>query len=391
MNSQSNRSQENYFKQLLPVPDTEDLELHRENCSPELITKRLRELVPLLEFCGFRVESVTPEETVVSVPLLHSAVNQNGTQQASVFYLLADYALGVAMFGVLPGVYVTGVHDRGRALPVQYWLKRGTVKHLSPGSGTMRAVVKISPEKSAELRQSLIDNGRGEVKERVSIYQGEQLVAATEHTMGLYADVPRRAGAKINPFQMLSLKVSALMIAGLRGDGLSSAVAGEQGNAIAKRMSVATPQLPTLVKGRSVSIKRHLLAEGQRHEQVVCLGVGLDPKPIEHATAGQHWFGVDLPEMIGERDAAFARAGASSSHYTAVAADLRVAGWVDRLVESGFDPGKPTTVICEGLAMYLTTSEFVSLCGQVKCLMRHPESRLWLDHVTEDLFTMEQP
>src|SRR4051794_31630079 len=97
------------MKPLAPVPSPEDWALHRRNCSPQMVTRRLRELVPLLDVVDCVVIEVHPDRTVLELPLRESAMNQNGTHQAAVFYLVADYALGVAMFGVLPGCYVTGV------------------------------------------------------------------------------------------------------------------------------------------------------------------------------------------------------------------------------------------------------------------------------------------
>src|SRR5205814_10257096 len=109
------------------------------NCCPEMVPRGVRELVTLLEVVDCVVAEIRPESTILSLPLLASAMNQNGTHQAAVFYLVSDYTLGVGMFGVLPGCYVTGVHDRCAALPVQYWLKQGSVHHLAPGTGRMRA------------------------------------------------------------------------------------------------------------------------------------------------------------------------------------------------------------------------------------------------------------
>ena len=230
-----------FFKPLSLVPNEADLALHKTNCCPEVTTCRLRELVPLLDVVDCVVEEMGPDRTVLSLPLLASAMNQNGTHQAAVFYLIADYTLGVGMFGALPGCYVTGIHDRCEALPVQYWLKRGSVHHLAPGTGRMRAEVHISPDEAQNLRRQLVEKGRGELAGTVKIYQESQIVAEANHTMGIYADNPRMAGVRANIFQLQNMKTSALMIAGLREDGVSKKVAGDQGKAIASRMAVSFP------------------------------------------------------------------------------------------------------------------------------------------------------
>lgn len=379
-----------YFKQLSLEPDAEDLAVHKINCCPELISRRLRELVPLLEFVDCTVQEVGFERTVLSLPLLASAMNQNGTHQAAVFYLVADYALGVGMFGALPGVYVTGVHDRCNALPVQYWLKRGQVHHIAPGTGRLTAEVQISPEKAAALRRQLIERGRGELTDAVKIYQDGDLVAETEHTMGLYADVPRTSGARANIFQIQNLKTSAMMIAGLRDDHISHQVAQDQGRAIAHRMSLVTPQLPSLVKARSIHIERLLMRDVARFEQALVLGVGLDPKPLLLSNAASKWFGVDLKDMLREREDRFSMVGATTSNFIPVAGDLRLETWVQALFRAGFDPKKTTVVIAEGISMYLKANELSQLLQRLRSFLSSSETRLWMDHVTSRLFHLEE-
>jgi O-methyltransferase involved in polyketide biosynthesis/acyl-coenzyme A thioesterase PaaI-like protein len=379
---------DSFAKPLSLVPDAEDLALHRINCAPGLVSLRLRELVPLLAFVDCRVEEISPEKTVLSLPLLASAMNQNGTHQAAIFYLVADYALGVGMFGVLPGVYVTGVHDRCNALPVQYWLKRGSVRHLAPGTGRLRVEVSISPDKALDLRRKLSERGRGELTETVSIYQGGVLVAESEHTMGIYADVPRIAGVRANLFQLQNLKTSALMIAGLRNDPVSHQVAGDQGRAIAHRMSLATPQLPSLVRARTNHIGNYLQLESARFGQGLVLGVGLDPKPLFLASAVDRWFGIDLKDMLRERAERFRPIG-EASNFVPVAGDLRLYTWERALLDAGFDPDAPTIVIAEGISMYLDSPQFQNLLGRLRSLLTSPETRIWVDHVTTRIFALD--
>lgn len=150
------RQSGDFYKLLLPVPDAEDLALHTQNCETELVTRRIHELIPLLGFVGCRVETITQTEAVLSVPLLESAMNQNGTQHTSVFYMLADCTLAAAILGALPGVYINGVNDRCRALPIQLWTKDGKIRHIGPGTGRVKAVVRIAPENAQSIRQGLV-------------------------------------------------------------------------------------------------------------------------------------------------------------------------------------------------------------------------------------------
>jgi acyl-coenzyme A thioesterase PaaI-like protein len=384
----SNESQA-FHKPLSIEPDEEDITLHRANCAASLATSRLRELVPLLSFLDCVVEEVGPERTVLSMPLLSSSMNQNGTHQGSVFYLIADYALGVGMFGVLPGAYVTGVHDRCHALPVQYWLKRGTVTHFAPGTGPLRAEVRIAPEDALRLRLQLIEKGRGEISATVKITQEGLLVAEAHHTMGIYADVPRQPGLRANLFQVQNVKLSALMIAGLRGDALSQVVARDQGRAIANRMALAAPQLPSLVRARGLHVEKYLQRHGAAFEQVLVVGVGLDPKPVQLSNSTQRWFGLDLHDMLRERESRFARVDAKASNFVPVVGDIRLEKWDGALQEAGFSPALATFVIVEGMSMYFHRDQLARLFDKVRALTNSPASRLWLDHVTPALFDLE--
>jgi methyltransferase (TIGR00027 family) len=384
-------SESAYFKPLSAVPDAEDLILHKALCDTQLVTERLGELVPLLKFVGFRVETMTAEKTILTVPLLESAMNQNGTHQAAVFYLIADYTLGVGMFAVLPGCYTVGIHDRCRALPVQFWLKTGRVEHRAPGTGAIRSEVTISAEKVSAMRAQLLAKGRCQIKETVRIYQDGELVALAEHEMGLYADLPRTTGESVSLAQMQRLKTSALMIAGLRGDPVSTGLAGEQGVAVARRMTRASPQLPTLVAARTKHLRDYLAREGNKHRQVLVLGAGLDPKPLEFAWSSQTWFLCDLREMLRERHARVAPLARGGEFCVAVPVDLRLPGWPEKIVTAGFDPARSTLVILEGVSMYLGGDDLRQSFTNIRGLCGHPGSRLWLDHVTTDLLDMDLP
>lgn len=135
-----------FYKLLQLVPDEDDISLHISNCAPQLLTQRIHELIPLLRFVNCNVEYVGCDKAIVSIPLLDTAINQNGTQQAAAFYLLADCAFAVAILGALPGVYVSGIHDRCRALPIQLWTKQGAIQHLAPGTGTIKAIAQLPQE-----------------------------------------------------------------------------------------------------------------------------------------------------------------------------------------------------------------------------------------------------
>jgi methyltransferase (TIGR00027 family) len=380
-----------YFKPLQEYPDEEDYRLHRTNFASEHITERLCELVPLLRFVDFKVEEQEEKETVLSIPLFEEAMNQNGTQQASVFYLLADYTAGIAMLRALPGIYVTGIHDRCHAQPVQCWLKSGKVEHIAPGIGKVLSKASISDEQGANLRKLLIQKGHAELEVEVNIYEEARLVAKAHHLVGIYCDNPREPGKRANFFQSEDSKRSATLIAGLREDPLSKQVAGLQGIALANRFAVATPELPSLIKARTLHLESFLRDSQDRISQVVVLGVGLDVKPLKYASSKQHWYGLDLRAKHKERSKIFADLNLYSSYFTPVNADFRLDNWQADLLKTDFNPQKTTFFVIEGLTMYFTLNELLQLFNTLLSLILNAETQIWIDHVTKNLFEMEIP
>lgn len=377
------------IKPLSLIPDEADIALHKFNCDVDRATERLHELVPLMRFVGGRFEQLSPSKTVLTAPLLENAMNQNGTHQASVFYLLADYTLGAAMFAALPGVYTVGFHDRCHALPVQGWLISGHVDHIRPGTGALRAEVSISPETALTMREGLARDGQYVLKHEIEIYLGDRLAAVAEHEIGLYADLPRAVDEAPDYNQLEKMKVSALMIAGLRDDAISRRLAGEQGIAVANRMAAATPQLPTLVRSRTAHAETVLQAGC--FPQVLVLGAGLDPKPLKHASCDQVWYLADLPEMLKLRRERLEETGLGNSCAQYISVDLRTESWHKSILAAGFDPQRKTLIYFEGVSMYLTKNDLKRVLREAWYLSKCHETRFWFDHVTEAGLDLQEP
>lgn len=389
--STENRHIGNFYKMLQIVPDEEDLSWHEHNCCPELITQRMHDLIPLLRYTSCTVEYVGRDRAVVSVPFSDSAINQNGTQQAAIFYLLSDCTLAAGILGALPGVYISGIHDRCPALPIQFWTKQGNIQHLSPGTGTIQAVVEISPEHASTMRHVLMQKGRTECHEIVHIYQKEKLIATGEFVIGIYADMPRAPGTRVGLLQAQNIKLSALLIAGLRSDPLSQSLAQEQGRAIAYRMSLSTPQLPALVQARSSHLEHHLHKEGATYRQVVVMGVGLDTKPLRFASKEQHWFGIDLPVLLREREKLLSEIGVQTDCFTTIEADIRTEEWMSVLRTAGYHEQLPTLFILEGVSMYFAEIDLRQILERIGAITSNRSSVIWMDHITPSVLCLDLP
>ena len=118
-------------------------------------------------------------------------------------------------------------------------------------------------------------------------------------------------------------------------------------------------------------------------------GVGLDPKPVSFSSSAQRWFGLDLREMLREREERFTRYTATAANYVPVAVDLRFDTWDQILLEAGLQPNLPTLFIAEGISMYLTGDEFTRLLHKLHTLAASLNTRIWIDHVTSSLFHLD--
>ncbi len=376
---------------LTSSPTDNDWILTKQNRAPAHLTSRLQELVPLLQIINFQLETVTTQETVGTVPLLASTMNQNGTHQASIFYIMADYIAGTAVYAGLAGTYIVGLHDRAEAQPIQLWLKSNRVMHLKPGTGLLRGRSVLGEDERELMRERLLKKGRCDVPMKVEIYQGTQLTALAEPVIGVYLDNPYFPDQKMDYFQRENSKLSAKLIAGLRSDTASQAVAGEQGQALAQRFTEIIPQLPHLIISRGRHLQKHLQETPHLYKQVVTCGIGLDTKPLHFSHPTQKWFGLDLLHSLKFRRAQFQLIGGDSATMSLVATDLRRPGWGQCLIHAGFNVHAPSLFILEGFTMYLQVDELGALFDEIHDLCQHSSSVLWMDHVTPNLFQLTSP
>jgi len=99
---------------------------------------------------------------------------------------------------------------------------------------------------------------------------------------------------------------------------------------------------------------------------VVDLGAGLDARPFRMALPPKlRWFEVDLPEVFEKKEPALEALGACVR--IIVPADLR-GRWSESLLGAGFEVGRPTLWLAEGLLFYLqppTVDRLLEEAGQL--------------------------
>nr|WP_107120092.1 SAM-dependent methyltransferase [Streptomyces regalis] len=112
--------------------------------------------------------------------------------------------------------------------------------------------------------------------------------------------------------------------------------------------------LPDWLAVRTRFFDDHLIAAARSGcRQVVVLGAGLDTRAYRlDWPAGTHVFEVDLPAVHAFKEQVLAGRTPDVARRTAVAADL-AGDWQEALLAAGFDPGRPTAWLCEGLLFYL--------------------------------------
>jgi methyltransferase (TIGR00027 family) len=89
--------------------------------------------------------------------------------------------------------------------------------------------------------------------------------------------------------------------------------------------------------------------------QFVILGAGFDTRAFRLPKETRvHSFEVDAPRTQALKREMLSKAGLQEEGVTFVSADFEQQDWLSRLVESGFDPGKPALFLWEGVTMLLT-------------------------------------
>lgn len=88
--------------------------------------------------------------------------------------------------------------------------------------------------------------------------------------------------------------------------------------------------------------------------QFVILGAGFDTRAFRlPENSGVRSFEVDAPKTQAIKREALDKAGLDASRVTFVSADFETEDWLTKLVDAGFDRGKPALFVWEGVTMYL--------------------------------------
>lgn len=140
-------------------------------------------------------------------------------------------------------------------------------------------------------------------------------------------------------------------------DPWAAALAGEEGEAIARRLDERFPPMEMWLALRVAYLDRlvGLAVDRLSIRQIVVLGAGYDTRAARLPRAGATYFEVDHPATQAakrERLAALAGYPVDAARY--VTCNFEREDPIERLVATGFDVRDPALVLWEGVVPYLT-------------------------------------
>jgi len=166
-------------------------------------------------------------------------------------------------------------------------------------------------------------------------------------------------------------------------DPYAAAIAGDDGEAIARRLDERYPPMGTWLALRVAYLDRvlRLAVDELSIRQVVILGAGYDTRAARLPRAGVRFFEVDHPATQAEKRTKVASIpGYPVDAATYVTCDFETQDPIERLVAAGLRPDDPTVVIWEGVVMYLTEPAIRATATRLASGL-HPRSLVAFDFV----------
>lgn len=375
---------------------------YQKHVNPELMTRLLREAVPVLDHLQWRVTEVQEGYAESVLPLSYPSTNQHGTHQAALIALSADYTGGLALATLLTGVPFAGVHPCREEDSASLWLADMSVRFRAPSTGHLIGKCRVPERLVDKIAKRYFAGKKVFVTLPIEFESNGEVVAEAEMKYFVQPSIQLRStgeGSKDSPILKTKLKSSARMIAGVRAQtpnhkriridhAHSSTAACEQGHLLAAHLRKTLPELTDLVHARTQHGDETL--QSMPHlEQVVMLGVGLDMRPYQFFNSHPkvRWFELDLPAMLEERQRVIANLKTRQpAQRRMIAADLTDERFHERVLEhKDFDANKPTLVIFEGCTMYFSQEMNQQILKSCLSFLQHPESRLWCDIVSREV------
>jgi methyltransferase (TIGR00027 family) len=183
---------------------------------------------------------------------------------------------------------------------------------------------------------------------------------------------------------------TALMVAAYRAratarkdaicmDPYATALAGDDGQAIAKAYDAVYPHMELWIAVRTAFIDG-LVGRFGALGQIVILGAGFDTRSARLARPGVRFFEVDQEEVQKAKRARLAAIGGYPDKATYVTCNFEKEDFLDRLSAERFDASTPALFIWEGVTPYLTEAAVRSTLRRI-AQRAHEASVLVFDHL----------
>lgn len=123
-------------------------------------------------------------------------------------------------------------------------------------------------------------------------------------------------------------------------------------------------------------------------DQIVLLGAGFDTTSLRWAASPVTIFEVDAPATLSDKRALLDHLPTPADDATTVwvPCDFEHDQLRERLIDSGFDPSRPSVVVWIGVTMFLTREAIAATLADLAALCA-PRSRLVMDYIDEDVAT----
>ncbi len=368
----------------------------------EVLTQSFHESVPALGFIDWKITVVERGYVETELPLIPNSSNQYIAHQGPLMLLAAEYTGGLALTTLFHRVPIIGFWPSVDENAGYMWGAKASIKWLSPSCHDLTCKAEIEKERWDGLAKRFAKSNKVVLTIPVRMFNGEKLVAVADFTYWAQDinGLKRNAfeAEKINLLYEHKTKTTAKLIVGLRAleqekpyeqrrfdDPYAFMLAGKHGITLARRFSVATPQLQNMIAVRTQHLDESIqqFAFGKMKFNVVNIGAGYDSRFWRLNLANAVIFDLDLPVMLHERQRIFDYSKNNSIHNVAI--DLEIQSIDQALIElSDFKPELPTFFVWEGGSMYFREVNIDIIFSSIRKIMNQ-DSCIWLDYVSKDL------
>lgn len=366
------------------------------------LTESFHESVPALDFIDWQITAVERGYAETMLPLIPNSSNQYIAHQGPLMLLAAEYTGGLALTSLFHLVPIIGFWPSIDNNAGYMWGAKASIKWLTPSCHNLTCKARIEKDKWEGLAKRFANSNKVVVTIPVKMFNGEQLVAVADFTYWAQ-DIN---GLKRNAFDVEKIdllyahktKTTAKLIVGLRAieqektvenrrfdDPYAFMLAGKHGITLARRFSIATPQLQNMVAARTQHLDEAVIQFSQEKStfNVVNIGAGYDCRFWRLSIENAFIYDLDLPVMLNERKRIFDYSKKNTIRNIEIDLEIQSIDTVLRETNS-FDPSLPTFFIWEGGSMYFRDENIDTIFTSIIKIMPQG-SCIWFDYVSAAL------